>query len=42
MKIMYGCRKDGYFPLDEENLNNVGLTETQVINSVPTEVIIVG
>jgi len=28
MKILYGCRKDGYFPLDEENLNNVGLTES--------------
>ncbi len=42
MKIMYGCRKDGYFPLDEENLANIGLTDTQVINSVPTKVIIVG
>ena len=25
MSLMYGCRKDGYWPLDEENLKNLKL-----------------
>jgi len=42
MKLLYGCRKDGYWPLSQQNIDNIGLTLNQVLSSVPTKVIILG